>query len=72
MESIAIAGERLVQIVIKVGYYVTLIAGTGFSIQHLTKRDFKGAISTVLGYGGAFAAVCAFRWLLDLVKATFG
>lgn len=72
MDAINVAGEKILDVMMTAGYWITLIAGAGQVINQIAKRDAQTALKQAFSYGVAFGALYLIRWILDLVKGVFG
>lgn len=71
MDQINIAGQKIFDIMMNIGYWTTLVAGAGQVINSLAKRDAQNALKQAMSYGIAFGALYILKWLLDLIKGVF-
>jgi len=71
MNQVNIVGERVFDVMMNVGYWVTLIAGAGQVINSIAKRDAQSALKQAFTYGIAFGSLYVIKWLLDMIKGAF-
>ena len=68
MDQINVAGEKVLGVMMTVGYWTTLVAGAGNVINCIAKKDVQNALKQALTYGVAFGSLYMLRWMLDLIK----
>jgi len=72
MDQLATVGNRILEVMLVAGFWISLIAGTGMTIKCLTKGDVHGAVKIVLMYVLAYACLFMLPWGLRMVREVFG
>jgi hypothetical protein len=71
MEAVNVAGAKILEAVMVVGYWVTLISGSVKVIRAIASKDAQQALKDALSHGVAFAAIYILKWALDIIKTSF-
>lgn len=65
------AGNTILEIVRRIGYWICIIACVMDIVKCLMQGDTKSIAKTMLKYALAFAALYIFPWILDLIRGIF-
>lgn len=71
MDSLNAAGEKILDVLLQVSFWVALIGGTGMTLKALAKGDAHGAMKIVLYYILGYACLYLLPWGLRIVQEAF-
>lgn len=71
LEKIDVAGNTMLGIVRKIGYWCCIIGCIIDIIKALMQGDTKSIAKIMMKYALAFGALYIFPWILDLIKSIF-